>query len=64
VTYQLKGVIPMAQNGVISIEEEITNTKRQIDDIEWEGGHCDHLHKHLEHLIHEYLNGSVYYAPF
>jgi hypothetical protein len=54
--YKLQGVIPM--------EEEITNTKRQIDDIEWEGGYCDHLHKHLEHLIHEYLNGSVYYAPF
>jgi hypothetical protein len=31
-------------NGVIPMEEEITHTKRQIDDIEWEGGQCDHLH--------------------
>jgi len=54
--YQFKDVIPM--------EEEITNTKRQIDDIEWEGGHCDHLHKHLEHLISEYMNGGVWYAQF
>lgn len=49
---------------VIPMEEEITNTKRQIDEIEWEGGHCPNLHKHLEHLISEYMNGEVYYANF
>ena len=54
--YQLKDVVPM--------EEEITNTKRQIDDIEWEGGYCDHLHKHLDHLIEQYMNGEVFYPRF
>lgn len=49
---------------VTSIEHEITNTKRQIDDIEWEGGFCPHLHKHLEHLIDCMLQGDLYYAPF
>lgn len=49
---------------VTSIEREITNTKRQIDEIEWEGGHCDHLHKHLEHLIDSMLQGDLYYPPF
>ena len=54
--YNLKEVIPM--------EQEITNIKRQIDDIEWEGGYCPHLYKHLEHLIDQYMGGNVYYAPF
>jgi hypothetical protein len=49
---------------VTSIEHEITHTKREIDDIEWEGGHCEHLHKHLEHLIDRMLEGNLYYAPF
>jgi hypothetical protein len=53
---ELKGVIPM--------EQEISNTKRQIDDIEWEGGHCEHLHKHLANLIDRILEGDIYYAPF
>jgi len=53
---KLKDVVPM--------EQEITNTKRQIDDIEWEGGHCDHLHKHLEHLLDQYMNGEVFYPRF
>jgi hypothetical protein len=51
-------------NGVIPMEQEITNTKRQIDDIEWEGGHCDHLHKHLEHLLDSYMNGDIWYPRF
>ena len=51
-------------NGVIPMEQEITNTKRQIDDIEWEGGHCDHLHKHLDHLIERLLEGDIYYPRF
>ena len=51
--YKFKDVIPM--------EEEITNTKRQIDDIEWEGGYCPNLHKHLEHLLDQYMNGEVFY---
>ena len=51
-------------NGVIPMEQEITNTKRQIDDIEWEGGHCDHLHKHLDHLIERLLEGDVFYPLF
>ena len=49
---------------VTSIEHEITHTKRQIDEIEWEGGYCPHLYKHLEHLVSEYMGGNVYYAPF
>ena len=54
--YQLKDVI--------SMEQEISNTKRQIDEIEWEGGYCPHLHKHLEHLVSEYMNGEVFYPQF
>jgi hypothetical protein len=54
----------MKMNGVISMEQEITHTKRQIDDIEWEGGHCDHLHKHLDHLIERLLEGDVFYPLF
>ena len=49
---------------IVSIEQEITQTKRQIDDIEWEGGHCDHLHKHLDNLIESMLDGDIYYIPF
>ena len=52
------------ERSVIPMEQEINNTKRQIDDIEWEGGHCEHLHKHLEHLLDEYLNGSIWYPLF
>jgi len=53
---ELKEVIPM--------EQEITNTKRQIDDIEWEGGYCPNLHKHLDHLIDLMLDGETYYPLF
>ena len=52
------------ERSVIPMEQEISNTKRQIDDIEWEGGHCEHLHKHLEHLIDQYMNGETYYPLF
>ena len=51
-------------NNVVSIEQEINNTKRQIDDIEWEGGYCDHLQKHLDHLIDLMLDGDIYYPLF
>lgn len=49
---------------IVSIEQEINQTKREIDDIEWEGGYCDHLHSHLEHLIDRMLDGDVWYPPF
>ena len=39
------------ERNIIPIQQEITNTKRQIDDIEWEGGSCEHLHKHLDSLV-------------
>lgn len=49
---------------VTSIEHEISHTKHEIDNIEWEGGHCEHLHKHLANLIDRMLEGDIYYAPF
>ena len=49
---------------VTSIEHEISHIKREIDNIEWEGGHCEHLHKHLANLIDRMLQGDVFYPPF
>ena len=49
---------------VVPMEQEISNTKRQIDDIEWEGGSCGHLHKHLDNLIDRMLDGDTWYPRF
>lgn len=49
---------------VIPIEREINNTKRQIDDMEWEDKYCEHLKQHLDYLVKEYLNGETWYPNF
>lgn len=52
------------QKNLVPIQQEITNTKRQIDEIEWEGGSCEHLHKHLDSLVDLMLGGEVWYPRF
>jgi hypothetical protein len=49
---------------VVPIEEEISKTQRQIDDLEWEGVYCEHLKHYLDSLIKQQLEGEVWYANF
>jgi hypothetical protein len=49
---------------VVPIEEEISKTQRQIDDLEWEGAYCEHLKHYLDSLIKQQLEGEVWYANF
>lgn len=50
--------------GVVPIEQEINNTKRQIDDAEWEGEPYEHLQRHLDRLLQEMQDGELWYPKF
>ena len=56
--------INMGNNGVITLLREINNTNRQIDDIEWEGGHTSSLQNHLDRLLQMEIGGEYYYTLF
>jgi hypothetical protein len=49
---------------VVPIEEEINKTRKQIDDLEWEGVYCEHLKRYLDDLIKIQLEGEVWYPLF
>ena len=51
-------------NGITSLEQEIQNLQRQIDDLEWEGVFCDHMQRQLDRMIHDLMNGELYYVNF
>ena len=53
-----------SNNGVIPLSREINNTKRQIDDIEWEGGNTSSLQNHLDKLLQMEIEGEDYYTLF
>jgi len=53
-----------SNNGVIPLSREINNTKRQIDDMEWEGGHTSSLQDHLDRLLQMEIEGENYYTLF
>ena len=53
-----------SNNGVIPLSREINNTKRQIDDMEWEGGHTSSLQAHLDRLLQMEIEGEDYYTLF
>jgi len=53
-----------SNNGVIPLSREINNTKRQIDDMEWEGGYTSSLQDHLDRLLQMEIEGEDYYTLF
>ena len=53
-----------SNNGVIPLSREINNTKRQIDDMEWEGGYTSLLQDHLDRLLQLEIEGEDYYTLF
>ena len=53
-----------SNNGVIPLSREINNTKRQIDYMEWEGGHTEALQAHLNKLLEMEIVGEDYYTLF
>lgn len=48
----------------VSLQKEINNLKRQVDNAEWEGYPCEPLKRSLELLIKKQLEGDLWYPEF